>query len=384
MKNRSNLIILSIFLIWRTALFVISFISLKYFPFQPRFPYSDIFLIPSGFPKFLWSFANFDGVHYLTIINHGYSAQYTQVFFPFYPYLIRIISSTFYYVSPIVVGIGLSNIFFLLSLFLFNKLINLDNIKNAFWAIIFLISFPTSFYFGSFYTESLFFLLVLSSFYFARKNKWLAASFLGTLASMTRLNGIFLLPSLLVEWLLQKKVPQTKISNLMKEALKCPALYIVPLGLLIYMAYLQLTFHDALYFWHAQPVFGAERSGSQIVLLHQVFYRYYKILTTVQFGSEVFFISFLECFFTIVSILCLIGAYRKKIRLSYLVFSVFSILIPTLTGTLSSMPRYVLLAFPIYVYLSSIKSALLKMIIIALSLILLTVLTSLFARGHWV
>lgn len=384
MKKRHDLFIPGLFLLWRAGLFTAAYFSLKIFHFQPRFPYSEALLIPSRLPGFLWSFANFDGVHYLTISMHGYAAQYTQVFFPFFPFLIGLFSRIFTHVSPIVIGISLSSIFFYISLLVFYRLLKLDDVKNIRWAIVFLATFPTSFYFGSLYTESLFLLLVISSFYFSRKNKWWLASFLGALASVTRLTGVFLLPALLVEWLLQKKIPSSKFIHLIKEAVKCPALYIVPLGLLLYMAYLQIAFGDALYFWHAQPVFGAERSGSGIVLLPQVFYRYFKILKTVRFGSEVFLISFLECFFTVGSILCLIGAHFKNIRLSYLIFSWFSILIPTLSGTFSSMPRYVLMAFPIYLYFSSVKSTILKIVILTVSAILLIVLTSLFARGHWV
>ena len=51
---------LGIFLIWRIGLFFIAAIGEKILSFSPSFPYSDIYLIPSGLPHWLWSFANFD------------------------------------------------------------------------------------------------------------------------------------------------------------------------------------------------------------------------------------------------------------------------------------------------------------------------------------
>jgi len=153
-----NFFILTIFFFWRIGLFFIAWIGEKILPFTPRFPYSDIYLIPSGLPNWLWSFANFDGVHYLTIARHGYSAQFTQVFFPLYPIFISIAQQILNFINPIVLGLFISNTFFLLSLFMFTKLLKLEYKTNKIrWILILLIAFPTSFYFGSLYTESLFF-----------------------------------------------------------------------------------------------------------------------------------------------------------------------------------------------------------------------------------
>ena len=71
--------LISIFLIWRISLFFVAWLVEQILKFAPRFPYADIFLIPSKLPAWMWSFANFDGVHYLTIAKQGYSAKFTQV-----------------------------------------------------------------------------------------------------------------------------------------------------------------------------------------------------------------------------------------------------------------------------------------------------------------
>jgi Gpi18-like mannosyltransferase len=60
------------------------------------------------------------------------------------------------------------------------------------------------------YTESLFLALSLASFYFARKGKWLTCGSLAALGAATRVNGIVLLPALIVEAFLNKDKRPTK------------------------------------------------------------------------------------------------------------------------------------------------------------------------------
>lgn len=384
--------IIGLFVIWRVALFVIASFGEKVLSFSPRFPYSDVMLLPSRLPNWLWSFANFDGVHYLTIGEKGYVAQFTQVFFPLYPLMLGSIAHILAFLNPIMVGLFISNIFFLLSLFIFAKLLALDYKQESIkWILLMMIFFPTSFFFGSIYTESIFLFLTVSAFYAVRKKHWLLAGILGVLASSTRLIGIFLYPALLLEWYEYKiKVQNPKQSNIFHKVyylvltvLQSP-LSLIPLGLLAYMLYLQVNFGDWLYFWHVQPVFGAARSGESVILLPQVLWRYTKILTSISPQNEAFWIPLLELVTTLGAFILLVVAYFKKIRSSYLLFSLLSVLTPTLTGTFSSMPRYILMALPVFIVPGMLKSRLVKGIILIVFTILLAALTILFTRGHWV
>src|SRR3989338_656715 len=260
-------LILVLFLIWRLFLFFTAFWGSFILPFQPRFPYADVFLISSDLPAFVWSFANFDGVHYLTIARSGYAAQFTQVFFPLYPLLLSVFQKILYFINPLAISLIVTNLFFLAGLYLFNQLLRIDyKPKEISWMVLFLLLFPTSFYFAGLYTESLFLILILLCFYLARRKMWLLAAITAGLASSARLVGIFLLPALFWEYLQDKSNVRGQLLNVLKS----PILYIAPLGLISYMIYLQINFGDALYFWHAQPIFGASREGSNIILLPQV------------------------------------------------------------------------------------------------------------------
>src|SRR3989338_11518449 len=153
-------VIITVFIIWRLILFFDAYLTSFFLPFRPRFPYSYVLLIPSKLPFWIWSFANFDGVHYLTIAKKGYSAQFTQVFFPFYPFIIGFISRIFPFLNEIVIGLCISGLSFILFIYYFVRLLRL-NYKDysIIWILLFLIYFLTSYYFGSLYTESLFMVL---------------------------------------------------------------------------------------------------------------------------------------------------------------------------------------------------------------------------------
>ena len=363
--------IIKIFLFWRVGLFVLAGIAGILIPFGNKFPYADALLMNSSLPKFIWSFANFDGVHYLTIAKSGYVANFTQVFFPVFPILMHYLN--LFINNYILSGLIISNIAFLLSLIVLSKLLKLDLEDNKIIKIILLIIiFPTSFYFGSLYTESLFLLFVLSSFYFARKDRWGLSAIFGFLASTTRFFGVFLLPALFIEWYLQKK-PVKKL---------LPLLFI-PIGLFIYMAYLQINFNDPLLFIHAQPVFGAQRTSGDIILLPQVIFRYLKILFTVNPQSLPFFNAFFEFFVSLLFLVLSIVALFKT-RLSYALFSFAAFIIPTLTGTFSSMPRYVLILFPCFIVLAGIKNKIVQVGIISLFVVLLIASVMLFTSGYWI
>ena len=366
--------ILELFLVWNCFLIGISWLSPKIMP--PR-NFLTYFKSEDKNNQFFWNRANFDGGHYLAINRFGYGLK-QQSFFPTYPNLIKNISS-FTDEKDLIVGVGISSTSFLLALLFFYKLIMVDYDKKiAKRALLFWIIFPTSFFFGCVYTESLFMFFVLASFYFARKNKWLLAGILGALASSTRPVGIFLFPALLYEWWEQAKIRNSKfeIRNLI-------LILIVPLGLLSYMRYLQINFSDPMMFIHNQKFFGAERTGGQIILLYQVFWRYFKMILTTRFDI-LYFTVWLELATAVGFIYLLVEAFRKKIRTSYLIFSLMAFITPTLTGTFSSLPRYVLTLFPCFILLGMLKQKQIRVGIILFFTLLAILCTALFFNGYWI
>lgn len=382
--RRSDLVfVIKSFLGWRALLFIFAFLAtLVISGFGNRFPYADRVLTVTGLPAWIWGFGNFDGVHYLKIAQNGYSAWNSQAFFPLYPILIRFLNfipkwglDPVFYTDPsyFYTAMILSALFFVPALyFLFRLWQEEHGHKVAALSIFLLLSFPTAFYFGAVYSEALFLLLAVLTFWFARKEKFILAGIAAALAGATKIQGILLLVFLVVEFVGKKKIDISKILSV----------FLAPSGLIFYMLYLKRTVGDSLFFLSSQPGFGAERSSQPFILLPQVIFRYFKIFLTVNPASLSFFIAFLEFFLTTVFLIVLVMAFRKM-KLSYWLFSLSAVILPTLTGTFSSMPRYVLLAFPLFSYLAVRFKRGVKLIIIIQALLQI-VLLSMFVRGYWV
>lgn len=390
------MILFCIFAGWRVVLFLWSFFIAKYTVFTPSFPYSESILSGTGFPRWIWSFANFDGVHYVNIARSGYFAQYSQAFFPLYPLLASHIGRILGEDGKLMSGLIISAISFYIAIILLVKLLNIDSTisrkihhrqKNL--TIWFLLIFPTSFYFSAYYTESLFLLLSLFSVYLARKKRWIWSGIIAAFASATKITGIVLVFPLLYEWYITYHTQSYKsifrnLNASLIVLLKSPVLYLAPIGIVSYMIFLQLRYHDALYFWHAQSAFGAERSGDSIIFPLQTLYRYLKILKNVDFSSHTFFVASLELGATIFAAVALFLGHRLKIRKSYLWYGWVLLLIPMFSGTLSSMPRYILMIFPIYIVLGNLKNNFFVVLLSIVSICLLFYTSSFFLRGIWI
>ncbi|PIS18064.1 hypothetical protein COT54_01295 [Candidatus Collierbacteria bacterium CG09_land_8_20_14_0_10_46_12] len=88
-----------------------------------------------------------------------------------------------------------------------------------------------------------------------------------------------------------------------------------------------------------------------IVLLPQVIYRYLKIFLTATPFSLLYLRAVWE-FVTFVLSLVALYLYRNKMNLSASIFCLSAFLLPTLSGTFSSMPRYLIVAIPLFIAIS--------------------------------
>ena len=140
-----------------------------------------------------------DTVWYLKIAAFGYSPlDGTFVFMPLYPWLVRGLGALTgnYLLAALII----SNLACLLALLLFYEVAlgeRMDK-ETALQATFFLILFPSSFFLFIAYTDSLFLVLALAAWLFARRGNWLAAGLLAALATLCRLQGALL--SLVLLW----------------------------------------------------------------------------------------------------------------------------------------------------------------------------------------
>jgi len=374
--------IVALFLLWKILLYCVLLFSLFTLPLQFNFLGGGV----SDYLKnvYLWPFVNFDGVHYLTLSTEGYRPL-TYFYFPLYPLLIKLISGviTSGGVEQIAaVGVCIANASFLIALYGFYLLIKIDYPKKiAYLAVVLLLVSPASFYFGALYNEALFFAVCVWSFYFYRKKKWVYSGLLAALATATRVVGIAILPALMVELYLQWKKEKIKLVT--------PLISILLgfIGIGTYLVFMHFETGNFVEFISSVGIFGQQRSSS-LVLLPQVFYRYiFKVMPAINYNYfPVLLTTYLELAVAVIfGFLAILAFY--KLRLSYTIFSLIAYLIPTLSGSFSSLPRYVLVLFPLYLLIALYVSKANKYMQISFLLIsvVINLLTAmLFYRGFWV
>ncbi len=335
--------------------------TINHWPLAISFPYYDTDLAPF-YSRFWATFAHFDGIHYLRIAQHGYADWGSQAFFPLYPLLVHLLSPLS--PSPLAAGLFISWASLIFAIVGLRRLF--PTRPHLFWLVL---AFPTAFFFFTVYTESLFFALSIWFFVFLSRQKWWLAALLAGLASATRLVGVFLALSLLIE-LFRHPLSMIHRSFIVLFSVS---------GLLAYMYFLYQTTGDPLLFFHVQPIFGGGRSGGELILLPQVIYRYAKILLTTSYDTFVFWRSFLELGFLTWALSSIIKKF-KTIPLSANFYLILSVILPTLSGSLSSLPRYLLVLTPWL--LPESKRGILLYLALAIPLFVLLILQ--FARGIFV
>lgn len=368
--------IICLIIIWKVLLLFVQLVSFELVPLYSQH------LLGGGLDYYLTKFyifpwANFDGEHFIALAQFGYQ-EYTQAFFPLYP---KLMSIAMYYKGetiPILArtGLFLSTLSFVAALIFFYKLLRMDYAPRfSLGVILIIILFPASFYFNGVYSESLFLMLITGSFWLFRKKNYFWASLFGFFASLTRIFGILLFFSFLIEIIIYK-IPIKKSFWII----------LIPIGLLSYMTYLYFSVGDPFAFYNLQLIVG-EQHQRGVVFFPQIVYRYIRIIFGIDSLSPLLTTVLFELAAGVVFLILPVIGLFKRIRLSYIFFAFMGYLLPTVQGSFSSLPRYVLILFPSFIILGLILKDLpmaLRILLGIMSLILLILESALFLRGYWI
>lgn len=193
---------LKVFVSVRVALFIVAVVGVALLPgLKPvGVPGWPAHATTPGWHNLFTAWERFDGLWFLRIAEHGYAnGDGSAAFYPLYPLLIR-------WVSFVIGGHPFAAALVVSNVSLFGALVALhaltarefgDGIARR--AILYVAVFPTSFFLFAPYSESLFLLLVVVSFWGARSGRWEVAGMAGALAALTRNPGVLLILPLAVE-----------------------------------------------------------------------------------------------------------------------------------------------------------------------------------------
>lgn len=320
---------------------------------------------------------NADGRNYLDIVQNGYFIKgiyNLRAFFPLFPLLIKSFS-LLTNMNAVYSGLFLAAIFSIGSIWLLFEIVRVEfDDTTSFKTVILMLTFPTSYFLFCYYPESLYLFLSLSVFWFLNKKNFFMATLFALLASATRIVGI-VLPLIVIFEGFKYFIDTKKIPWIVAFS---------PLGLIGYSLYNYITIGDPLIYLHSWPVWGksfsllgpikAFLSGFHNLLIGpQPFYDspFVYLISVFEFGSLVFLIAII------------LSSY-KKVKIIYWLYMVTNAYFYLAGGILQSLPRYILVVFPIYIYLATRLKGIGFVIYNIISIALLVFASALFFRGYWV
>ncbi|HEV2579280.1 MAG TPA: mannosyltransferase family protein [Ktedonobacteraceae bacterium] len=356
MKRAPKTDILWLFLGTRLLLVVLTYIGYILFPVPPHIYPS----IPVDVIGLLSSWNHWDAYNYLRIAQFGYQSVYDTAFFPLFPLLINGISFLFGHQGFAVIGMVLSNLALLGTLFvLYQIAVDLFGEQVGRRTLLYLCIFPTAFFFFAAYNESLFLFLTASAFLAMRRQKWWLVGLLGFLAALTRSAGLLLvIPYLYEVWLSRQGIfdrAGSAFSRLRQLLPRVLPIILIPLGTSIYCIYCWVVYNNPLAFASVQNHWGRETTWPWV----GIWGAFHALFFVQPFGSfnEVHLLLDLSALIGFVT-LAILGA--RKLRPSYSLWIALLLLYTFISpsefqpDTLISTQRFVLEMFPGFITLAAL------------------------------
>jgi hypothetical protein len=329
------------------ALVCVGIIALAFFPWDYVSPTYNL----SGDPLVLM-FTRWDAMWYIDIARHGYWFK-ALAFFPLYPAAIaglRWLTD----MSAAWSGIAISNLALVFALAVLWLLVRDEcgeavASRTARWFLF----FPTAFFLSAVYTESLFLLGVLLTFWLARRRKIWQAGVIGLMAALTRNQGVLLVVPLLAAYWQLAQADRTSEGIWRWLRPELLAITLPAVGLLGFVVWQGMVFHRLDAFLVVQAAWGRAVAPPWVGMAAAV--------RTVASGGALqasTVLSMMDLLAALVFLGLLLAGMRQRLPWSWLVFSgaawLMDVSAPALGGEspLLSMTRLVLVLFPGFVVIA--------------------------------
>ena len=377
--------------------------------------------------------ARWDGAWYLVIAHYGYRPDLgaftasRTAFFPLYPICLSAIAHLG--IPPILAGVLLSSGALALALYGIHRLTTLELARAgaatvararsattdhasggevARLAVLLTAFAPMAFFFSAVYSESLYLALSVGVFLCARQGRWVWVGVLGALAAATRSAGVVLLAPAAMLYLYgprEDRAPDflaaTRWRPVYRLRRDCLWLGLVPAGLGIYMAYLAFSGGDALMPFHSQDVWGRHYAGPYLGVWDGVKAAFEGARQLLSQGRHVYFPAaggspnidaghnLMLLAFLLVAVPMVVGVLRT-LPLAYGVYTTCALALPlsypVAAQPLMSLPRFLVVLFPLSIWLAAWLAAhpRARMPVLVGSGLLMVFFVAQFATWHWV
>jgi hypothetical protein len=276
------------------------------------------------------------------VVPQGGTAEMGNLaFFPLYPFLMRLVALPFgaSLMTPerlALIGMLLSNLFLLIAMLLLHRLVVtlLDDRDTARRSVLVMLVFPTAVFLSAVYAEAPFRMVSLAACYAASRRRWALAGLLGALTALTRPLGALIVIPLL--WQALESVGW-RPARLRWQMLW---LVLVPVGLMIHLVAMAQLTGDFLAPLQIQQAWNRELALPwQSILDPQITKSY---LIRIEQGLVVG------------ALVLAVMSLKFLPSASYGIYALLLVLPPLFTGTLVSMPRYIVVVFPLFIVLAQL------------------------------
>ncbi|HEV3002054.1 MAG TPA: mannosyltransferase family protein [Solirubrobacteraceae bacterium] len=289
--------------------------------------------------------AFWDSVWFLAIARDGYDRPEDAAFFPLYPLLLRATGAS------VGGGVLVSLACFAAALWLLHALVALDfGARVARVTVLLVAVFPAATFFGAVYSEALFLLLSVAAVYGARTDRWGLAGVAGALAASTRSAGLVLLVPLALLWWSGGRRPRDGLW-----------LALVPLGLVLFCAYLALDGGDGLAPLRAQDAWGRELTwplGGAVEGASAAWEGARQIVSGEPRTWPVYDTAWLDValFGTLLAALVALAGAVRRLPVAYSLYAAAALALPLTFPAdgqpLMSLPRFVAVLWPLHLWLA--------------------------------
>ncbi len=327
----------------------------------------------AGAPPLIESFIKWDAHWYTYIAEHGYDNQ-SIVFFPVTILLIKGLAGLG--IGYVTAGFVLCNLFTLLSYYLMAKIFLLDfSEAEAKRALLAYATIPTSFFLNSVYTEPIFISFSLACFYCVRTKSWWYAGLYAALATLTRNLGILLIAVMLGKYV-EYYVKERKLRLSMLSILFPVA------ALAAFCAYNNVMFGDPLAFINSQQLWG-RRFG---LPWDNVYNNFFLISAGIPITEAGVYLDAVLVMLALIALILVSVVPHYRIPWPYVLIGWLWFLVPLFSTSpiypLYSMARFVLVVFPLYLFMAKLPKPLFYCGI-SISAVGLMVCTALFINWLW-
>ena len=326
-------------------------------------------------------FARYDAGWYHGIASQGYAyvegGRSNLAFFPVYPMLMRSGGWLLggrqedYYFAGIVV----SWLAFCTAMMVLYRLALLDLPgPAALRSLMYAAAFPFAYFFGVVYSESVFFLALVTTAYALRTQRWLLAAVAGAVLTATRVTGVMALPGLMwLAWATTRGDPRAQV----KAALALAGAGIGICGYSLYNYTLSgnpFAWFESITYWGYVP--GGNPASGMLAVLQALVSRPYQFLT-----ERIAPYDTLNAF-AAMGALALVPVIWRRLNPGYALIVLASLVLPLSSGQLEGLGRYTSVQFPIAIALAGFTGEIRHHVVLAAFAMLYALGLAMFVTVH--